>query len=54
MTAAMRPCGGAGHVVDLGHGVLPGTDPDLLRRVGGPGRRGRKTLARSGVEVPAA
>ena len=25
--------GGRGHVFNLGHGVLPGTDPDLLRRL---------------------
>ena len=24
---------GRGHVFNLGHGVLPGTDPDVLRRV---------------------
>lgn len=25
--------GGRGHVFNLGHGVLPGTDPDVLRRI---------------------
>ena len=25
--------GGTGHVFNLGHGVLPETDPDVLRRL---------------------
>jgi uroporphyrinogen decarboxylase len=36
----------AGHVFNLGHGVLPETDPDVLRRL--------VDLIRSAAESPAA
>jgi uroporphyrinogen decarboxylase len=28
-----RAAGRAGHIFNLGHGVLPGTDPDVLGRL---------------------
>ena len=32
-TCSRAPAGGPGHIFNLGHGVLPGTDPDVLGRL---------------------
>ena len=37
----LRRGGGTGHIFNLGHGVLPETDPDVLA----PGRRSRSRVA---------